>query len=120
MRRLLILVLCLLMPLQGFAALQVAAAPCPMEGMMAMEDGTSGMAQTLADAMEDCCNDLATFQHTGQACKTGQACAAPAVWMPPVGVPRFEPLAAAAPPTPTLRTRAPGVPASLWRPPSLI
>ena len=73
-----------------------------------------------ADGMPDCCNDLATFERTGQACKTGQACTALAVWMPPVDVLRFEPLAAAAPPMPILRARAPGAPASLWRPPSLI
>lgn len=120
MRRLLVLVLCLLMPLQGFAAVQVASAPCPMQAMMAMDSDATGMVDSPVDAMQDCCNDAATFERTGQACKTGQACTAPAVWMPPVAVPRFEPLAAAAPPTPILRARAPGAPASLWRPPSLI
>ncbi|MGQ2956600.1 hypothetical protein [Hydrogenophaga sp. ANAO-22] len=122
MRRLLALVLCLLIPLQGFAAPQTEETPCPMQAMMATQpdagDAVDVTAQT--DGMPDCCNDLATFEHTGQACKTGQACTAPTVWMPPIGVPRFESPAGAAPPTPILRVRATGAPASLWRPPSLI
>ena len=121
MRRVLALLLCLLIPLQGFAAPQTEEPPCPMQAMMAMQpDAGNAIVAAQSDGMPDCCNDLATFERTGQACKTGQACTAPAVWMPPVAVPRFEPLAAAAPPTPILRARAPGAPASLWRPPSLI
>ncbi len=122
MRRLLALVLCLLIPLQGFAAPQTEEPPCPMQAMMAMQPdaGNAVDVAAQADGMPDCCNDLATFERTGQACKTGQACTAPAVWMPPVDVPRFESLAATTPPTPILRARAPGAPASLWRPPSLI
>jgi hypothetical protein len=122
MRRLLALVLCLLIPLQGFAAPQIEEPPCPMQAMMAMQpdSGNAVDVTAQADGMPDCCNDLATFEHTGQACKTGQACTAPAVWMQPIDVPKFESLAAAAPPTPILRARAPGAPASLWRPPSLI
>jgi hypothetical protein len=123
MRRLLALVLCLLIPLQGLAALQTTEEPpCPMQAMMAMQLDASNAADVdaQANALLDCCNDLATFERTGQACKTGQACTAPAAWMPPVGVPQFESIAAATPPMPILRARAPGAPASLWRPPSLI
>lgn len=122
MRRLLALLLCLLIPLQGFAAPQTEEPPCPMQAMMAMQPdaGNAMDVAAQADGLSDCCNDRATFERTGQACKTGQACTAPAVWMPPVGVPQFASLAAAAPPMPILRARAPGAPASLWRPPSLI
>lgn len=93
-----------------------------MQAMMATQLDASNAADVdaQATALLDCCNDLGTFERTGQACKTGQACTAPAAWMPPVGVPQFESMAAADPPTPILRARAPGAPASLWRPPSLI
>ncbi len=81
MRRLLALVLCLLIPLQGFAAPRTEEPPCPMQAMMAMQPDIGDAIDVTAqadDGMPDCCNDLATFEHTGQACKTGQACAAPA------------------------------------------
>ncbi|MDP2017325.1 hypothetical protein [Hydrogenophaga sp.] len=116
MRRLLVLILCLLMPLQGFAALQVAAAPCPMQGMMTMDMGATNM----ADAMEDCCNDLATFERTGQACKTGQECTAPAVWMPPFQPVEFKALAAQDLTAPVWRSPPPGATSRLWRPPTSV
>lgn len=112
----LVLILCLLIPLQGFAALRVAAEPCPMQGMTTMDMGATDM----ADAMEDCCNDLATFERTGQACKTGQECTAPAVWMPPLQSLEFEALAAQDFTAPVWRSLPPGATSRLWRPPTSV
>ncbi|HMP11628.1 hypothetical protein, partial [Hydrogenophaga sp.] len=94
MRRLLVLVLYLLLPLQGLAAWQVPVPPCPMQGMMAMADEVDGMAESLAEAMDDCCNDMATFESTGQPCKSIQSCVVPAV-----GLPSFPSLVAQTPVT---------------------
>ncbi|MGE0430105.1 hypothetical protein [Hydrogenophaga sp.] len=118
MRRLLVLVLCLLLPLQGFAAVQGVAAPCPMQGMMAMADEADGMAVSLA--MDDCCNDMATFERTGQPCKSVQSCVAPAA-----GLPSFPSLVALTPITqdpqaPTWRSLPPGATSLLWRPPTSV
>lgn len=120
MRRLLILVLCLLLPLQGFAAWQVPASPCSMLGMMDMADESSEMAESLAEAMEDCCNDMATFERTGQPCKSVQSCVAPAA-----GLPSFPSLVAQTPVTqdplaPAWRSLPPGATTRLWRPPTSV
>ncbi len=120
MRRVLVLVLCLLLPLQGFAAWQMPASPCPMQGMMSMADETGEMEESLADAMEDCCNDMATFERTGQPCKSVQSCAAPAA-----GMPTFPSLAARTPVTqdpepPAWRTLPPGATMRHWRPPTSV
>ncbi len=120
MRRLLILVLCLLLPLQGFAAVQGVAAPCPMQGMMAMEDEAGEMEESLDKAMDDCCNDMATFELTGQPCKVVQGCVAPAV-----GLPSFPSLVAQTPVTqdpqaPAWRSIPPGATSRLWRPPTSV
>jgi hypothetical protein len=120
MRRLLVLVLCLLLPLQGFAAWQVPASPCPMQGMMAMADEADGMAESLAEVMDDCCNDMATFERTGQPCKSIQSCVVPAV-----GLPTFPSLVALTPVTqdpqaPTWRSLPPGATSLLWRPPTFV
>lgn len=120
MRRLLVLVLCLLLPLQGFAAWQVPASPCPMQGMMAMADEVDGMAESLAEAMDDCCNDMATFERTGQPCKSIQSCVVPAA-----GLPSFPSLVAQTPVTqdpqaPAWRSLPPGATSRLWRPPTSV
>ena len=120
MCRLLVLVLCLLLPLQGFAAWQVPASPCPMQDMMTMADEAGETADTLAEAMKDCCNDMATFELTGQPCKSVQSCAAPAA-----GMPTFPSLVALTPVTqdpqaPTWRSLPPGATSLLWRPPTSV
>ncbi len=120
MRRLLVLVLCLLMPLQGFAAVQVASAPCPMQAMMAMDSDATGMVDSPVDAMQDCCNDAATFERTGQACKTGQDCTAPAAWMPPFPPVEFKAQAAQDLTAPVWRSLPPGATTRLWRPPTSV
>lgn len=67
-RRLLIsLLLCLVIPVQGFASMGVSANACPMQNT------TSGAAAE-ACPMQHCCNDAETYGKTGKICKTGQEC----------------------------------------------
>ena len=119
MRRLLALVLCLLMPLQGFAALQVVAVPCPMQAGMS-KNVDMGDLIDLADDMEDCCNDAATFEQTGERCKPGQSLHAPAVWLPPLALLEFQAQAAPSLRAPVWRMHPPGQPSRLWRPPTSV
>ncbi|PKO65326.1 MAG: hypothetical protein CVU22_20525 [Betaproteobacteria bacterium HGW-Betaproteobacteria-16] len=116
MRRVLVLFLCLLMPLQGYAALGMETAPCPMQSRMDMKGDSDAFAQV----MEDCCNDLATFERTGEACKSDQACAAPVAWSIPLQALAFLAQAPHALSSPAWRTLPPGLPTSLWRPPTSI
>jgi hypothetical protein len=122
MRRLLVLVLCLLLPLQGFAAVQGVAAPCPMQGVMDMDvvDMAGETTGAMADAMEDCCNDAATFERTGQACKTSLECTAPVVWMPPFQPAEFKADAAQDLTAPVWRSLPQGATSRLWRPPTSV
>lgn len=120
MRRLLILVFCLLLPLQGFAAWQVSASPCPMLGMMTMADDASEMAEFLAEAMEDCCNDMATFELTGQPCKGVQSCVAPAAGLLSFASLLTEMPVASDPPAPVWRSLPLGATSRLWRPPTSV
>ena len=118
MRRVFVLVLCLLLPLQGFAALQVPASQCPTQGMMDMADEVGEMAESLAGAMEDCCNDMATFERTGQPCKSVQSCIAPAGGLP--SLPSLVVLTPVVqdPQAPAWRSLPPGATSRLWRPPT--
>lgn len=116
MRRLILLVLCLLMPLQGQPAVAAEAAPCPMQGMMDMDADTGPLTQ----GMTDCCNDLATFERTGEACKTSQACSAPAAGSAPCCALVLLAQAVHLPAPPVWRTLPPGLPTALWRPPASI
>lgn len=70
MRTFLLLILCLAIPLQGFAALAAFEPPCPMESPTTVD------ATDVADVpmAHDCCNDADTFAKTGKVCKTGQEC----------------------------------------------
>ena len=78
MRIWLVLLLTLSFSLQGWAAAQSSSAPCPMEAEMAMAMADMAADATADDPMVgDCCNDMATFLQTGQACKAGQDCQAP-------------------------------------------
>ena len=120
MRRLLVLVLCLLLPLQGFAAWQAPSSPCPMQGMMAMADEDGEKLESLVGAVEDCCNDMATFELTGQPCKSVQGCVVPAA-----GLPAFPSLVVLTPVTqdplaPSWRSLPPGASSRHWRPPTSV
>lgn len=85
--------------------------------MLGMMDESGEMAETLVEAMEDCCNDMATFKRTGQPCKSDQSGVAPAA-----GLPSFPSLASQTPVTqdplaPAWHTVPPGATTRLWRPP---
>ncbi|MCU0924954.1 MAG: hypothetical protein MUF44_02605 [Hydrogenophaga sp.] len=116
MRRMLVLFLCLLMPLQGYSAVGVGPSPCPMQGMMDMERDTNALAQT----MDDCCNDLSTFEITGEACKSELACGTLAAWPASLNPLTFLIQKTHVPASPAWRTLPPGLPTSLWRPPTSI
>jgi len=120
MRRLLVLFLCLLLPLQGFAAQPVTSAPCPMQDMMSMDSGVGVAPESMAEAMEDCCNDLATFERTGQACKSAQACVAPAAAWPSLSALVALAQVTQGPQAPAWRSLPPGASTRLWRPPTSV
>ena len=122
MRLLIALLLCLAIPLQGWAAGAVAQAPCPMGDMMAMQADT--VIEALADPgvmadLADCCNDAATAALTGKLCKTGQECQVPTGWL----APHSQPVVQSIPMSVSLVADTPtpprGAPASVWRPPAL-
>lgn len=71
------------------------------------------------NAGSDCCHDAATVAKTGQPCKSGQDCQAPALWAVPV-----TPWAAPVVPPQALQavavcTAPHGLAALVWRPPTL-
>lgn len=69
------MLLCLAIPLAGYAGLGVPKAPCPMEmAAMAEQQLNTGMDQVLTAKMGDCCNDMETLLKTGKTCKVGQDC----------------------------------------------
>jgi hypothetical protein len=116
------LLIALSFALQGWAATRAADAPCPMEAEMAV-----AMAQIAAvsegaadDAMSgDCCNDMATFSLTGQACKTGQDCQAKLTALP-LPLPDKTTVAAVRQTAPVLQSLAApsATVVALWRPPT--
>lgn len=116
MRRLLALILCLLIPLQGFAALKTLGVSCPMQAAMSMDVDMDDF----TEAMEDCCNDAATFERTGEMCKPGHSLHAPSAWMPPVSPLEFRAHATLPLGEPAWRMHPPGQPTRLWRPPASI
>ena len=91
-----------------------------MLGMMDMADESGEMAESLVEAMEDCCNDAATFELTGETCKPGQGLHAPAVWLPPLALLEFTSLVAPSLGDPAWRMHPPGQPTRLWRPPASV
>lgn len=123
-RRFVIFVLCLALALQSWAGSQSSSEPCPMAAEMAanMTAMASAVGSDTADTGAlggDCCNDAATFAETGQPCKTGQDCQAPATWAVPATPWADPPLV----PPPCLQAAedcpAPrGLAASVWRPPT--
>lgn len=111
MKRVLLLILCLAIPLQGFAAVGMLEPPCPMEIPVVGEtaDGAS---------LHDCCNDADTFAKTGKSCKMDQKCPAggqylvfppAALALAPTAAQRFPPIGLFHPPV---------TPTALWRPPT--
>lgn len=70
-KALLLFVLCIVLPVQGIAAITTFEVSCPMSLTMA-DDAADSMPDASVSA--DCCNDAATFAKTGKACKSGQEC----------------------------------------------
>ena len=113
--RLLTLLLCVCLALQGASVALASESPCPMEAEM--------KAMILAGDLDpadlsDCCNDMQTWADTGHLCKSGTDCQVFAAWAPAPGTsgskaaPSSSLLAALEASSSTFR---PGTP---WRPPS--
>ncbi len=117
MRFLLALLLCLAIPLQGWAAGRGASTPCPMAATMAMQ--TSAGSVDMNAATGDCCNDAVTAALTGKLCKTGQECPTPTGAFVASAHPAVSPLPTAA--VPAFFSSAPpsGAADSVWRPPTI-
>lgn len=120
MRRIAVLILCLLLPLQGFAASRFVAQPCPMQAMMTKDDAVGDLAQALAEAMKNCCNDIATLERTGQPCKSAEGCTVAVAWTPPLQPVAFMALATQVVRAPVWRGLPPGAHSRLWRPPTSV
>ena len=118
MRFFIALLLCLTIPLQGWAAGAGVLAPCPMGDMVAMQAESLSEEKQMAD-LGACSNDAATAALTGKLCKTGQECQAPTSWLGALS----QPVIQAQPSRALLVTGTPtpprGSPASVWRPPTL-
>lgn len=87
-----------------------------MQDMMVTADEAGETADTLAEAMKDCCNDVATFERTGQPCKSPQSCAAAGMATLPHPV-VLTPVTLD-PQAPIWRCLPPGATSRLWRPPA--
>jgi len=115
MRRLLTLLLCTCLALQGMGMVTAAEVPCPME--------TEMQAMVLAGELDttdlpDCCNDMQTWAETGHLCKQGLDCAGLVVWAPAPSLGTAATIsnsARAFRPGPTPLSAPPGTP---WRPPT--
>lgn len=114
MRTLLVLILSLSIPLQGFANVFAFKETCPMEQSMKMAQTGTG------HVGHDCCNDADTFTKTGKLCKTGQTCPGASVFIVTM------PLASSLPAPHSLYISSTELFAlsfdsfSVWRPPALI
>lgn len=110
MRRLLILLLCLLLPWQGLALAHAPEPPCPMAQTQAADDEHG--------AGHDCCADD-EGSDAGRRCKPGQECSGgshmlPARALPPLFAQPAESAAGA-----SLEIRDLFRPDGVWRPPTL-
>jgi hypothetical protein len=107
LRRCLLLLLCLTLPVSGLAVVQLPAEPCPMQAdAMQMDD----------DQPHDCCEEKDQLPTAGKTCKTGQECKSGNMLQASLGKPA---LSLPHLPAPTLyRDFLPsGAPADVWRPP---
>jgi hypothetical protein len=114
-RRWILSLLLVVLPLQGMAAALPATTPCPMEAEMAQVLASGYIA---AADLPDCCNDAETFARTGEPCKPGQDCSVASIAFPAALLPvRSEPPALV--PVPWLMAIAPpDIVALPWRPPA--
>lgn len=122
MRFWLALILSASFALQGWAATQAFDLPCPMEeemaAAMAAQLNASDQPSPEAASVDDCCNDMATFLLTGQACKTGMDCHAPSSALFQPLATRAAPVLSQAVPVASNPTALSALPGALWRPPT--
>ncbi len=113
------LLLTLSFALQGWAAVRPSDAPCPMGMGTEMAAGMElpGAAAEFADD-GGCCNDMASYLASGQLCKTGQDCQAPATAL--LVVQRTTTRTVASQSVPLARSPATPLPVAnaVWRPPT--
>jgi len=116
MRRFLVMLLsfmCIVLPLQASAGMDMAGKHCPH-----MQDMAASTAD--ADDRHDCCNDAATVAKTGQLCKTGHECSPSFSYMLTPGIFHLA-FTSAVTQTPAVLVRTySGPPSAVWRPPTLI
>lgn len=120
MPRILVLLICLLLALQAPAAALAQGEPCPMQDMMESHASAESDASRPAAPAGDCCNDHATYQATGQSCKTGQDCHVPAAGILTADLLRVERVPGHAVRHAARLSQTDGASADLWRPPTLI
>jgi len=115
-RRILIcFLLCLAVPVQGFASIAVSACTCPMSHHAAMEDSSE------SSTMPDCCKHDDKYSQTCKDCNGGQQCHPSTSWQyfssaQVIQVPTIE--------QPVWASRVAQFipsfdPSSVWRPPAL-
>ena len=70
LRRCLLMLICLALPLSALQTIAAPVAPCPMNTA-----GTAKMAPaTSTDAGQDCCQEMGSASEHGKPCKPGQEC----------------------------------------------
>lgn len=109
-----VMLLCLAIPLQGFASAYAFAyqQPCPMQ---------QGMTQLSLDAdavPHDCCNDAETANQTGEPCKSPQDCYVAQACGFPMALKAALPSATPCLFAPIVDVRASILTSSVWRPPT--
>ncbi|MGQ3055348.1 MAG: hypothetical protein ACT6S0_26465 [Roseateles sp.] len=114
-RRVLLILVCLGLALQGGAVRALEKAPCPMEAEM----------QTLPTAgdpypaeLADCCNDMQTYAATGHLCKLGTDCNTPPAMAPASKPGTAGAAAASSGPQAGLVSALSAPGATPWRPPA--
>ena len=68
LRLLLVVLISVVIPVNGFAAVPVS--PCPMQ----TQDATAATIASMSAAVDDCCLDMDTPSSQGKSCKPSQAC----------------------------------------------
>jgi hypothetical protein len=118
LRRLLSVLLCTCLALQGATVALAAEAPCPMQAEMAAMVLAGGDLD-LAD-LPDCCNDPQTWAETGQLCKTGVDCQGFVAWAPAPAAHVIGVAPSYAIPDALSSSEPKARPATPWRPPSTV
>lgn len=139
MHRLILLLVCIALPVQAWAAMARGGEVCSMtvdrsvatvaealsvaEAETASETGlTASATEATADGSEtdhDCCDSPADFAHDGRPCQCTQQCHAPVLWVMPMMPPSA--LVVHTPMLPAAEEPAVvfGLASLVWRPPAL-